>query len=523
MDDADVAGHPPPQPLAEGVVDPEVGAPLSARPSARRFNLRGRSLRQHAARGVLINTAFNVGLSGLGLIKGLVIAAFLSREDYGLWGVLVISLGTLMWLKQVGIGDKYIQQDDEDQEVAFQKAFTLEAGFTLIALVVLASLLPLIAAVYGEPGIVLPGLALLAALPAGVLQVPLWAYYRRMQFFRQRVLQAVDPIVGIIVSIALAVAGAGYWALIGGVLAGAYAGAIAALIFSPYRLRFRYDRGTLRSYFSFSWPLFVMGFGSMVIAQSAMLASEARLGLAGAGALALAAQISQLTDRVDGLITGSMYPAICAVKDRTEVLYESFVKSNRLALMWAVPFGLGLTLFAPDLVAFGLGEKWRPALVLLQVFGVVAAFGHIGFNWDAYFRARGETRPMAVTAFFAAAAFVVAGVPLILLAGLEGLAIGVGIQALVHVAWRAFYLRRLFEGFGFMRHAARAITPTVPAVAAVLAIRLVETSDRTLLRAILEAVLYMGVTAAVTWRLEGGLLREAGRYLSSRQTATSGV
>ena len=42
---------------------------------------------------------------------------------------------------------------------------------------------------------------------------------------------------------------------------------------------------------------------------------------------------------------------MCAVADRTELLFETFVKSNRLALMWAMPSGLGLALFAPDLVA----------------------------------------------------------------------------------------------------------------------------------------------------------------------------
>jgi len=60
---------------------------------------------------------------------------------------------------------------------------------------------------------------------------------------------------------------------------------------------------------------------------------------------------SQLTDRLDAIITQTLYPAVCAVADRTELLFETFVKSNRLALMWAMPFGLGLALFAPDLVA----------------------------------------------------------------------------------------------------------------------------------------------------------------------------
>ena len=47
-------------------------------------------LRVRAARGTVINAAFEVGLQGLSLLKGFVIAAFLSRTDYGLWGILVV-------------------------------------------------------------------------------------------------------------------------------------------------------------------------------------------------------------------------------------------------------------------------------------------------------------------------------------------------------------------------------------------------------------------------------------------------
>jgi predicted SnoaL-like aldol condensation-catalyzing enzyme len=71
----------------------------------------GRGLRQHAARGALINTAFMVALSLLGFVRGFLLAHFLTRADYGVWGILVVSLGTIIWLKQVGIGDKYIQHN----------------------------------------------------------------------------------------------------------------------------------------------------------------------------------------------------------------------------------------------------------------------------------------------------------------------------------------------------------------------------------------------------------------------------
>lgn len=500
--------------------DPDEVAALQSRRDDL-VNLHGRGLREHAAHGTMTNTLFMIGLSVLALARGFILAHFLTRSDYGVWGILAVSLGTLLWLKQVGIGDKYIQQDDPDQEVAFQKAFTLELAFNAIFVVVLAVLLPVFALIYHQWKLIPPGLVILLVLPAGALQAPVWVYYRNMQFVQQRVLQAIDPVVGFVVSIAFAVAGAGYWALAAGVIAGAWSSAIAATVTSPYKLRLRYDTGTLRSYASFSWPLFVANGSSLVIAQAAVIAGNAKLGLAGVGVIALASSITVFTNRVDGLVTGTLYPAICAVRDRLPLLMESFVKSNRLALMWAMPFGIGLSLFCGDLVHFALGEKWRPAVTLLQVYGVNAAIAHIGFNWDAYMRALSRTRPIAVANVASMVTFLVLGLPLLLKYGLSGLAAGVALQTLANLICRAYYLRQLFQGFDYLRHAMRAMLPTVPAVGVVFAMRAIETGHRTFAIAAAELVVYLLVTAVATWVFERRLLREAVGYVLSRPAAAT--
>ena len=471
------------------------------------------SLRRHAARGTLVNAAFLVGTNAINLLRGFLLAAFLTRADYGVWGILVVSLGTIAMLKQVGVGDRYIQQDDGDPEDAFATAFTIEVLLTAVMMCVLAALLPVIELVYGRDGLILPGLAVVAILPAGALQAPLWIHYRRMAFVRQRVLQAIDPLVGLAVGVGLAIAGAGYWAIVGAVLSGAWATAIAAVVTSPYRLRLRWEPGALRRYASFSWPLLVGTVSGLVIAQSAVLATEAAVGVAAVGAMTLASQVSQFADRVDAVVTGTLYPAICAVRDRVDVLQESFVKSNRLALIWALPFGAGLALFASDLVEFGIGEQWRPAVVVMQIYGLTAAVNQAGFNWSAYFRARGDTRPLAVSAVVAAIVFLATGVPLVFAFGLPGLAAGIAAQAGALLVVRGFYLARLFEGFGLLAQLARAVAPTVPAALAVLAVRVAEPGARSIGVAVAELALYVLVVAGATWAFERPLLREALGYL----------
>jgi O-antigen/teichoic acid export membrane protein len=479
----------------------------------RGIRLRGRTVRQHAARGTIVNAGFSIALAVITLLRGVVIARFLTRADYGVWGILVASVATLFSLKQVGVADKYIQQEGEDQQLAFQHAFSVECVVNGAFVIFLVAAVPAIAALYGRSQLILPGLSLVLLLPAYTLQAPVWIFYRQMRFAEQRLIQAMDPVIGTVIAIVLAVVGLGYWSLIIGVIAGGWAAALLAVRASPYQLRFRINRRVLRGYLSFSWPLFVVSLSALVLTQVSLFFGTEVTGLVGAGAITLAANVSQFAERADEIVSGTMYPLICAVQHRIDLLYESFVKSNRVALVWAMPFGLGLSLFASALVRYGLGERWHAAIPLLVAFGITAAVGQLGFNWDDYFRAIGNTRPMAWTAAITAMSFLAAVIPFIYLWGLTGFAIAIGIQTLVNVGCRMFYLRRLFDGFAVLRHAARAAAPTLPAVAVVLIIRAIRPGTTHGGEILAQLLLYALLVSGATWILERGLLLEMREYL----------
>jgi PST family polysaccharide transporter len=330
-------------------------------------------------------------------------------------------------------------------------------------------------------------------------------------------LQALDPVFGFAVTIALAAAGAGYWALVAGTLAGAWAAAIGCYLRAPYKPRWRYDRRVMRVYRTFTWPLLLSSLASVVLANSGALAINHRLGLAGVGIVGLCASITGFATNVDDIVSGTLYPAICAVQDRLELLRESFVKANRMALMWAMPFGFGLALFAGDLIRYGFGERWAAAAGLLQITGVTVAVAHIGFNWDDYLRARAETKPVGLVSMGTAISFVIVGVPLTLAFGLRGLGAGIAAQALVSLLLRWYYIRRLFPGFQFFRHGLRAFLLVAPASLSILAIRAAANGRHNLGLSLLELVLFLSIAATTTWVVEGPLLQEAVGYLLERR------
>jgi O-antigen/teichoic acid export membrane protein len=478
-------------------------------------------LRGRAARGTIVNSAFMIGLFALSLLQRLVVAAFLTREEFGLWGILLTTLLALTFLKQVGVADKYVQQSEPDQEAAFQKAFSLELVISIAFFAFVAIVLPLYGLAYGRPEIVVPGLVLALTVPLTAFETPFWIPYRRMQFARQRALSSVDPVTAFAVTIALAVSGAGYWSLVIGTVAGCVAGALVGVATCPYRLRFRLDRPTIREYAGFSLPLLGYGVSSMVVVQGAMLVGNWTVGLAGLGAIALAASISSFAERVDNLVSQTIYPAVCAVSERKELLHEVFVKSNRLALMWGMPFGVFLALFAGDISNYALGERWESTAWLLGAVGLVAGVRQIGFNWSVFMRATNNTRPLFIASLLNVASFAFVTVPCMILLGLPGYAIGVTCMAAVQVAARCWYMARLLPGFRVARHVLRAIAPSIPAAGAVLLARLAIGDGRSAGVALAEVVLYIVVTVVATLGFERALVLEAIGYLRGEKRRSS--
>jgi lipopolysaccharide exporter len=268
----------------------------------------------------------------------------------------------------------------------------------------------------------------------------------------------------------------------------------------------------VREYASFSWPLFGAAFSRLLVVQGALLVANRKVGLAGIGAIGFATGIATFADRVDAIISQTIYPAVCAVADRTEALFEAFVKSNRVALMWSMPFGIGMGLFAHDFIEFVFGDRWLPAAGLVAAISVTCAFGQVAFNWGIFMRATNHTRPLFVSALADVVVFFVVSVPAIIAFGLPGYAAGFAAATVVQICLRGWFMGRLFSGFRVLRQLVRAITPAIPPALLILGIRAVAPGDRTTLRVIAEVALYGVAALACTLLFEKRLVRELVGY-----------
>jgi O-antigen/teichoic acid export membrane protein len=469
-------------------------------------------LRTATARGGVVNAAFLSGAEGLVLLQGLLATALLGPRAIGLYGIVTTTAMTIVQLRRVGIDEAFVQQEADDEEAEFQRAFTVELAIGLAGALLIAALAPLLAAAYDDDRLLALTLAVAYLPVAFALQAPQWAAFKAMDYVRLRTLQAIVPLATVVVAVPLLLAGVGVWALVIGPLAGNAAAVLAAWRWSPYRLRLRLERAAARRYLRFSWPVFVSSLAALLVAQGQIAVFGLGDGLAAAGWITLAVTLTRYADRADQILATTIYPAIVRVRDRTDVQAELFAKSNRLTLMWAFPFGAGVALFAGDLVHFLLGDEWQPAVVLIAGLAVAAAVQQLGYNWFSFYRARGASWPQAVESAVLVTSFGALAVPAALIGG-PGWFVAARIACSVCVLGvRRVYVRRLLPGASMGRLAVRAAVPVLAATGAVLAVRLAG-GERTPARALAEGVLWLAVLAVATRRLERGLIGELRGYL----------
>jgi O-antigen/teichoic acid export membrane protein len=469
-----------------------------------RAELAGRTVR-----GVAINVAFLLVVEAAVLAQGLIVARLLGPSDIGLYGIVSITATTLIALKRVGIDEAFVQQDEADQEVEFQKAFTLELALALgFALLILLAA-PVLAAVYGEGELLWLTLAVSYLPITFALQAPLWIFFRRMDFIRQRSLQAVVPVTTFAVTVPLVLAGVGVWALVIGPLVGNLLASALAIKLSPYRLRWRWDRDALRRYFAFSWPVFVVTVCGLLIAQGQILAFNIDGGLEATGFVALAVVLTRYADRADQVISPAIYPAICAVREAPATLERIFVAATRAAAVWSLAYGALLVLFAPDLVAFVLGDEWDGAVPLLQGLAASWAIYQLGFSWIAFARGLGRPRPPALEGVVALLGFACVALPLLFVAGAGWYAVGMAASSAAVLAVRAHYVKQLLPGLPLGRLFLRAVWPLALAMGAVAAMRLaLWGGEREAWQAVAELVVFGVVYGGATFAGERGLVRD---------------
>ena len=213
----------------------------------------------------------------------------------------------------------------------------------------------------------------------------------------------------------------------------------------------------------------------------------------------------------------TIFPALCRVKDSVEGLSEMIAKASRAAMIFFIA-GSGILLIFPNqVIRFLLTERWEGAELFLRAQGASLLFGAMAFNWEALFRAVGQTQPIFRTAVIYGTAFFAILCPLAFGFGATGVAVGLVVCNVIAFAARNYYFNRLRLHTSMAAILWRSFVALGVAIASVVLLRGFRGDARTWREWAMELTVYLVTFGlAILW-LERKLFSELTLIIINRQ------
>lgn len=328
----------------------------------------GGTLSGRTAKGVFWSLLEQFLQRGTGVLVTLLLAGFLSPNDYGLMAIMAVFLAIAGAFMNFGFLQALIRLQPAQPE-HFSTVFVANLLLGLASYALLFGFAPFIARLYGESALVpllrVAGLVVII----NALQVVHQAHLSRAMNFRARVgisLPAALASGGL--AILLAWLGAGAWALVAQALCVSVVSTALLWRLGLWRLSWHFSRDAFSALACFSYKLFLSGlldivFRNLYVAIIARLFSTSTAGLYFFANQAKELVIQQLVSAVQRVT----YPALATVQDDGPRLKAGYRKVITVSCFLLFPVMLLLAALAEPLFEALLPPHWLPAAPYLQL------------------------------------------------------------------------------------------------------------------------------------------------------------
>jgi len=224
-------------------------------------------------------------------------------------------------------------------------------------------------------------------------QLPRAILEKNMKFAKSNTAMFLGVLSGAVMSIVLAARGCGVYSLIFGLLFRSLVSGLVLWFFTPMRPVPVISKPAIRPYLKFGLPLmltslFTFYYWNIDYIIVGRVLNEEQLGY-----YYIAFKFPHYMLTLQALVSTVVYPAFSRTRDDDQ-LKRGFSLSTKYSGAISLLPCVAVLVLGGELVRYGLGEKWMPALRPLQVFTCLAAFRMITVHWYDVYLSRGKTGVM---------------------------------------------------------------------------------------------------------------------------------
>ena len=385
-------------------------------------DLKGRSVR-----GGVVTLTGQGGRFVLQLGSMMVLARLLAPEDFGLLAMVAAVTGVVGVFKDFGLASATVQRKViTHREVS--NLFWINAGVSVLLMLIAAAAAPLIAAFYDEPRLVGITLVLATTFLLGGLTAQHLALLRRaMRFTTLAVIEVAALAVSVVAAVLAAWSGAGYWALVLMQVVLALTKMVLSWFVSDWRPAAPTRAVDVRPMVRFGANLS----GFAVVNYVGRNADDALIGWQlGADTLGMYSRayavLMMPIKQIDGPLTGVAVPGLSRLQDQPAAYRRFYCQSILIISYLALPLISAMAAVPTPIILVFLGDQWMEAGAIFRFLAFAAILQPVLFTAGWIHTSLGRTDRMFRWSLVSVPLFVLsfaAGLPW----GATGVALGYAI------------------------------------------------------------------------------------------------
>jgi O-antigen/teichoic acid export membrane protein len=372
----------------------------------------------------------------LSLVRTFILARLLVPEDFGLMGVVTLSIAFLYQFTRLEVGMALIQKkgDIEDYYDSALALAVIRGGLIFLVLFFGSGF---IADFFNNQQIVnLLKVVAFSPLILSFRSPKLVVFEKELNFQLRFWFELISTTVDIVVTIVLAFILRNVWALVFGLIAGDIFRFILSYLFCPYMPKFNISTEKIKDLFNFGKWIFVTTILGFLITRSPEMLIGRVLDMAALGFYSMAFKIANLiSTEIFNIFYKVTFPAYSKIQGDIKRLRGAFLRVTQLTTFFIVPISCVTIILATEVVTLFLGEKWMPIIPTLRVLSLMSLFYSFTAVFNSLYLALGKPHLPTKFSFFRLIVLCIVIYPLTLKYNVTGTALALLISAMIIIPY----------------------------------------------------------------------------------------
>jgi PST family polysaccharide transporter len=329
-------------------------------------------VKARALKGILVLAARTVASQGLRVVSALCLSRLLFPADYGLFGIVAYASSLGAFLGDVGLSAALVRQPREPTRDETFTIFWAHQALTAVVVTAVCLMAPSLTRGYalGDGAVPMVWAMALGLFLSSLRVIPMMALERQMAFPTIARAELVENVAQVASTLALAGLGLGAWALVAGGLVRGVVGLACVWWASPWRPSGTFRPEVLRRLLGFGLAFQLPPLVAALVAGWVPLVVGRILGKEAVGLVNWAWALASTPMVLSAVLNRVAFPAYCRLQD-DPVGFADYLGTSLRRLSTVLLLAISAVVLAvPVAVPLFFGERWGPAVPLVQWFSV---------------------------------------------------------------------------------------------------------------------------------------------------------